>query len=63
MLDMFCVYFPVTFALSGVILTPYIPIPETNAKEWDRLEPASALDVIVELALYGSIVVCMLTDG
>ncbi|KAG8220521.1 hypothetical protein J3R82DRAFT_3224 [Butyriboletus roseoflavus] len=41
------------FPLSDVILTPYMPVPETNGEEWDRLEPASALDVLVELALHG----------
>jgi hypothetical protein len=30
-----------------------MPVPETNDEEWDRLEPASALDVLVELALHG----------
>lgn len=39
--------------MSDVILTPYMPVPETNGEEWDRLEPASALDVLVELALHG----------
>ena len=28
-------------------------MPETNGEEWDRLEPASALDVLVELAVHG----------
>ncbi|KAG6856748.1 hypothetical protein H0H87_001092 [Tephrocybe sp. NHM501043] len=42
-----------TFPLSDLILTPYMPVPETNGEEWDRLEPASALDVLVELALHG----------
>lgn len=41
------------FPLSDVILTPYMPVPETNGEEWDRLEPAAALDVLVELALHG----------
>ncbi|KAE9390387.1 hypothetical protein BT96DRAFT_980295 [Gymnopus androsaceus JB14] len=35
----------------GLIITPYMPIPETNGKEWDWLEAASALDALVELAL------------
>lgn len=30
-----------------------MPVPETNDEEWDRLEPASALDMLVELALHG----------
>lgn len=34
-------------------MTPYVPVPETDGEEWDRLEPASALDVLVELALHG----------
>ncbi|KIY69815.1 hypothetical protein CYLTODRAFT_372068 [Cylindrobasidium torrendii FP15055 ss-10] len=41
------------FPLSSVIITPYMPVPETNGEEWDRLEPASALDALVELALHG----------
>ncbi|KAG1878938.1 p115 like vesicle tethering protein [Suillus subluteus] len=42
-----------TLPLSEVILTPYMPVPETRGEEWDRLEPASALDALVELALHG----------
>ncbi|KAI6043506.1 p115 like vesicle tethering protein [Pisolithus marmoratus] len=42
-----------SFPLADVIVTPYMPVPETNGEEWDRLEPASALDVLVELALHG----------
>jgi intracellular protein transport protein USO1 len=30
-----------------------MPVPETNGEEWDRLEPSSALDVLVELVLHG----------
>ncbi|KAF7362494.1 hypothetical protein MVEN_00597100 [Mycena venus] len=41
------------FPLSELALTPYCPVPDTNGEEWDRLEPASALDVLVELALHG----------
>lgn len=41
------------FPLTDVVVTPYMPVPETNGEEWDRLEPASALDVLVELALHG----------
>ncbi|KAF8161793.1 p115 like vesicle tethering protein [Mycena galopus ATCC 62051] len=41
------------FPLSELVLTPYCPVPDTNGEEWDRLEPASALDVLVELALHG----------
>jgi len=41
------------FPLAEVVLTPYIPVPDTNGEKWDRLEPASALDVLVELALHG----------
>lgn len=39
--------------LSELVLTPYMPVPETNGEEWDRLEAASALDALVELALHG----------
>lgn len=35
------------------MITPYVPVPETNGEEWDRLEPASALDALVELILQG----------
>ncbi|KAG6827281.1 hypothetical protein H0H92_012490 [Tricholoma furcatifolium] len=42
-----------SFPFSDLILTPYMPVPETNGEEWDRLEPASALDVLCELALHG----------
>lgn len=42
-----------TFPLSELTLTPYMPVPETNGEEWDRLEPASALDALMELALHG----------
>ncbi|KAF7294067.1 hypothetical protein MKEN_01453100 [Mycena kentingensis (nom. inval.)] len=41
------------FPLSELVVTPYIPVPETNGEEWDRLEKATALDVLVELALHG----------
>lgn len=36
-----------------MLMTPYMPVPETNGEEWDRLEPASALDILVELVLHG----------
>ncbi|TFK65559.1 hypothetical protein BDN72DRAFT_801006 [Pluteus cervinus] len=39
--------------LSEVVVTPYLPVPETNGEEWDRLEQASALDALVELVLHG----------
>lgn len=41
------------FPLPEIILTPYMPVPESNGEEWDRLEPASALDALVELVLHG----------
>ena len=34
-------------------MTPYVPVPETNGEEWDRLESASALDALVELTIHG----------
>ena len=43
----------VNFPLSEFILTPYMPVPETNGEEWDRLEAATALDALIELALHG----------
>ncbi|EKM53779.1 uncharacterized protein PHACADRAFT_98431 [Phanerochaete carnosa HHB-10118-sp] len=39
--------------LPSMSITPYIPVPESNGEEWDRLEPASALDALVDLALHG----------
>ncbi|KAH8103420.1 p115 like vesicle tethering protein [Cristinia sonorae] len=39
--------------LPSLVVTPYMPVPETNGEEWDRLEPASALDALVELVLHG----------
>lgn len=39
--------------MSEIALTPYLPVPETNGEEWDRLEQASALDALVELVLHG----------
>lgn len=41
------------FPLPEIVVTPYVPVPETNGEEWDRLEPASALDTLVELILQG----------
>lgn len=38
--------------LTQMIVTPYIPVPDTNGEEWDRLESASAFDVLVELILH-----------
>ncbi|KAF9550619.1 hypothetical protein CPC08DRAFT_674800, partial [Agrocybe pediades] len=43
----------INFPLSEISLTPYVPVPETNGEEWDRLELASALDALVELAIHG----------
>ena len=42
-----------SFPLSEIFVTPYVPVPETNGEEWDRLESASALDVLVELTIHG----------
>ncbi|KAI0350605.1 hypothetical protein OH77DRAFT_1430779 [Trametes cingulata] len=39
--------------LAELVVTPYVPVPDTNGEEWDRLEPASALDAVVELVLHG----------
>ena len=38
--------------LTQMIITPYIPVPDTNGEEWDRLESSSAFDVLVELILH-----------
>lgn len=38
--------------LTQMILTPYVPVPDTNGEEWDRLESSSAFDVLVELILH-----------
>ena len=42
-----------SFPFAQMLMTPYMPVPETNGEEWDRLEPASALDILVELVLHG----------
>jgi hypothetical protein len=34
-------------------VTAYMPVPETAGEEWDRLEPSSALDALVELLVHG----------
>ncbi|KAH9935197.1 p115 like vesicle tethering protein [Epithele typhae] len=39
--------------LAEMAVTPYMPVPDTNGEEWDRLEPSSALDALVELVLQG----------
>ena len=36
-----------------MVVTPYMPVPDTNGEEWDRLEPSFALDALVELILHG----------
>ena len=38
--------------LTQMIVTPYVPVPDTNGEEWDRLESSSAFDVLVELILH-----------
>jgi intracellular protein transport protein USO1 len=43
----------ISFPFSEISVTPYVPVPETNGEEWDRLESASALDVLVELTVHG----------
>lgn len=34
-------------------LTPYIPVPDTNGEEWDRLPEESALSSLIGVALDG----------
>lgn len=43
----------ITFPLSEIFVTPYVPVLESNGEEWDRLESASALEVLVELTIHG----------
>ena len=38
--------------LTQMMVTPYVPVPDTNGEEWDRLESSSAFDVLVELILH-----------
>ncbi|KAF8515323.1 p115 like vesicle tethering protein [Hysterangium stoloniferum] len=35
------------------LVTPYQPVPETNGEEWDRLEPVTPLDALVNNAVLG----------
>ncbi|KAH9174436.1 p115 like vesicle tethering protein [Lactarius sanguifluus] len=39
--------------LPDLILTPYMPVPETNGEEWDRLEAATGIDALLELIMHG----------
>ena len=39
--------------LPNIILTPYVPVPETNGEEWDRLEAATGIDALLELVMHG----------
>ncbi|KAI0061957.1 hypothetical protein BV25DRAFT_1826249 [Artomyces pyxidatus] len=39
--------------LPDMILTPYMPVPETNGEEWDRLEAATGIDALLELIMHG----------
>ena len=34
-------------------MTPYVPVPETNGDEWDKLEPMVSLDALIELVVLG----------
>ena len=36
-----------------MILTPYMPVPDTNGEEWDRLEAATGIDALLELIMHG----------
>lgn len=36
-----------------MILTPYMPVPDTNDEEWDRLEAATGIDALLELIMHG----------
>ncbi|KAI9450835.1 p115 like vesicle tethering protein [Russula earlei] len=39
--------------LPDMILTPYMPVPDTNGEEWDRLEAATGIDALLELIMHG----------
>ena len=39
--------------LPDLILTPYMPVPDTNGEEWDRLEAATGIDALLELIMHG----------
>ncbi|KAI0264148.1 p115 like vesicle tethering protein [Gloeopeniophorella convolvens] len=39
--------------LPDMVLTPYMPVPETNGEEWDRLEAATGIDALLELIMHG----------
>ncbi|KAA1476980.1 hypothetical protein DENSPDRAFT_874965 [Dentipellis sp. KUC8613] len=39
--------------LPDLVLTPYMPVPETNGEEWDRLEAATGIDALLELIMQG----------
>lgn len=41
------------FPFTSLYVTPYLPVPETNGEEWDRLEPIIALDALIELVVMG----------
>jgi len=36
-----------------MVLTPYMPVPDTNGEEWDRLEAATGIDALLELIMHG----------
>ncbi|KAI0302467.1 p115 like vesicle tethering protein [Multifurca ochricompacta] len=39
--------------LPDLTLTPYMPVPDTNGEEWDRLEAATGIDALLELIMQG----------
>ena len=43
----------INFPFISHIVTPYIPVPESQGAEWDRLEPIVALDALIELVVVG----------
>ncbi|KDQ20259.1 hypothetical protein BOTBODRAFT_27675 [Botryobasidium botryosum FD-172 SS1] len=44
---------PPNLPLAHYLITPYIPVPDTNGEEWDRLPEQSALASLVTLTLEG----------
>ncbi|GJJ08508.1 hypothetical protein Clacol_002726 [Clathrus columnatus] len=44
---------PVSLVLSKAVLTPYQPVPDTNGEEWDRLEPTTAVNALINNVVEG----------
>ena len=44
---------PASPVFPTAVVTPYQPVPDTHGEEWDRLEPVTALDALVNNTLEG----------